>query len=316
VKKIDSSYNNHYSKFSSHQISSFEGAMQFFQSTFVLLLIANLIVFFPFSSAKSFDQLDKIETSSENDLNQMIATTGTLKLKRQVKVGSPINGQVRALYIGENDIVGEGQCLVEIDSGIGDTEVREAQGAYEKALAELEYQEASFTRKKQLFKEYFLPDADLQEAKRNYQTALADLKILKATYEKKSLIFENQKICAPVSGIILSIDIAKGEKVFSEGGALLSIAPDIHTMEVELRIQEKDIRHIQKGQKVQMVVEAYPNQVFESMIHQVSWLVKTEENKPCTYRAKAYIDNPHLLLRPGMRVHATIDTTAAHSVLD
>lgn len=211
----------------------------------------------------------------------------------------------------------EGQLLVEIDTGLGDTEVREALGTYEKALAELEYQENNYQRKRQLFDEQFLSDADLQEAKRGYQTALADVKALKASYDKNVIAFENNKIYAPASGIIIHIDVVKGEKVSSdlEGGTLLSLAPDIKQIEAELEISEKDIGQIQKGQKVQMAVDTYPNKVFESIIQNISFTAKSDSDDECIYQAKAYIENPHLFLRPGMSVNATIDVAAVDSAL-
>lgn len=247
----------------------------------------------------------------------MISATGSLKLKDQVKIGSVVNGRVKGFFVEENDPVTEGQLLVEIDTGLGDTQVREAQGAYERALAELEYQEAKFQRKSQLFAQKFLSDADLQEAKRDYRTTLADVKALKASYEKQVIAFENNKVYAPASGIIIHIDAAKGEKVTSDldGGTLLSLAPDVKHIEAELDINEKDIGQIQKGQKVQMVVDTYPNRVFKSIIHNISFTAKEEGEQECIYQAKAYIDNPHLLLRPGMSVNAKIDVASVDSVL-
>ncbi|WP_154017823.1 efflux RND transporter periplasmic adaptor subunit [Candidatus Protochlamydia phocaeensis] len=273
--------------------------------------------FFFLSSAKPLSQLYEIETPSKRDIKQIIPATGNLKLKDQVKIGSIVAGRIKGIYVGENDFVREGQLLFEIDTGLGDTEVREAQGAYEKALAELEYQEENFKRKRQLFEERFLSDADLQEAKRDYYATLADVKALRASYEKKLMAFENNKVYAPMSGVILHIDVAKGEKVSSdvEREALVLLAPDIKQIEAELDISEKDIGQIQKGQKVHMVVDTYPNRTFESIIHHVSLTAKTKNDKECSYQAKAYIDNPHLLLRPGMSVNAMIDVASVESAL-
>lgn len=296
--------------------------MRFFKFIFLFLLGVSVIgipvyYFFFLPPAQPLDELYEVETPSKKSIKQIISATGKLKLKDQVKIGSIVSGRVKAIYIEENDPVKEGQLLVEIDTGLGDTEVREAQGAFEKALAELEFYEASFRRKRQLFEEHFLSDADLQEAKRNYLTTLADVKALRANYEKKIIAFENNKVYAPTSGIIIHIDITKGEKVSSdlEGGKLLSLAPDIQQIEAELDISEKDIGQIQKGQTIHMVVDTYPNRTFKSTIHNVSFTAKADDDKECVYQAKAYIENPHLLLRPGMSVNATIDVASVESVL-
>ena len=157
----------------------------------------------------------------------------------------------------------------------------------------------------------------MQEALRSYKTAQADVKALKATYEKKLIAFRDNKIYSPASGIIIHVEAAKGEKVTSdlEGGTLLSLAPDVKHIEAELEIHEKDIGQIKKGQTVQMVVDTYPHKVFESSIQSISFIPITGLENECLYQAKAYIDNPHLLLRPGMTVSATIDVAKADSAL-
>ena len=217
----------------------------------------------------------------------------------------------------ENDAVEEGQLLVDIDTGLEDTEVREAQGAYERVLAELEFQEANYRRQNQLFEGQFVSGAALEEALRSYKTAQADVKALKASHEKKLIAYKNNKIYAPSAGIIIHVDAAKGEKVTSdlEGGTLLSLAPDVKHIEADLEVHEKDIGQIQKGQPVQMVVDTYPNKVFESRIQSISFIPLTDKENECLYQAKVYVDNPQLLLRPGMTVNATIQVATAESAL-
>jgi HlyD family secretion protein len=117
--------------------------------------------------------------------------------------------------------------------------------------------------------------------------------------------------------VILHVDLAQGERITDdpEEGTLLWLAPDVNQIEAELEINEKDIGQVQKGQKVYMLVETYPNRPFESTIHHISFIAKTEKEEECVYQAKAYLDNPRLLLRPGMSVQATIDVDSTDSAL-
>lgn len=296
--------------------------MKFLKFSFIFLLIGSFIgfpiyYFFFIPATTSLDHLYSVEVPSLRDIKQTISATGVLKLKNEIKIGSVVAGRIKAIHVDENDPVTEGQLLVEIDTGLGDTEVREALATYEKALAELDYQESNYQRQSQLFEEHFISEAALQEAKRHYRVTLAEVKALKASYEKKVIAYENSKIYAPDSGIVIHIAVTKGEKVSSdlEGGFILSMAPDVKQIEVELDIHEKDIGQIQKGQKVQMVVDTYPHKVFESAIQNISFTAKEGKDKECLYQAKAYIENPHLLLRPGMSVNATIDVASTESAL-
>ncbi len=292
--------------------------MKYFKWAFILSLllgISSLTYYFFWSPADlKTDEFYTVEQPVRKEIKQVISAVGALKLKDQIKVGSLITGRIKSIHVLENDLVEEGQLLAEIDTGLGDTEVREAEGAYEGALAELEYQTAHYERQKQLFEEHFISEVALQEAKRDYLTTLANVKSLKAHYDKTFITFQQHQIYAPATGIIIHLEATKGDLVKSDGdeGTILWLAPDVKQIEVELEINEKDIGQIQKGQKVQMVVDTYPHRTFESKIENVSFMAKVND-KTCTYLAKAYIDNPHLLLRPGMNVNAKIDVAAVDS---
>lgn len=277
---------------------------------FSLSLIASLTALlfflnFHHAAAPVIKQL-VVETPLEK---QKISAKGSLKIRGQVKIGSMVAGRVRAIHVQENDRVMEGQLLIDIDTGLEDTEVREAEGAYERALAELEYQEANYHRQSQLFSEKFISGATLEDALRGYKTAQADAKALKASYEKKLLAYRDTKIYAPTSGIILHVDVEKGEKVTADldGGTLLSLAPDVAHIEANIEIHEKDIGQVKIGQPVQLVVDAYPSQVFQSSIQAVSFIPIAEKESEPHYQAKAVLDNSQRLLQPGMTIRATIE---------
>lgn len=296
--------------------------MKYFKWTFISFLLVSVSGFlayqFWFAASDSLPvSLYTIEIPTKREIKQIISATGSLKLKDQIRVGSLISGRIQKIHVKEHDVVEVGQLLAEIETGVGDTEVREAEGAYEKALAELDYQTSHYQRQQQLFAEHIISDAALQEAKRQYFVALADAKSSKAGYDKKLLDFQHHRLCAPTSGVVLHVALAQGERITDdlEEGTLLWLAPDVNQIEAELEINEKDIGQVQKGQKVHMMVETYPNRLFESTIHSISFIAKTEQEDECVYQAKAYIDNPCLLLRPGMTVQATIDVDATDSAL-
>ena len=195
-------------------------------------------------------------------------------------------------------------------------EVREAEGAYERAVAELQYQELHYQKKKKLFDEYFLSEIEFEAAKRDYRTTLADVKALKATYEKKKNAYQSTTIYAPTSGIVIRINAIHGAHTSSNSDdkSLLTIAPDMTLVEAELKICQRDIGQLQKGQTVKLSVDTYPNRIFESTIHTISWTPIDEDEKECLYRATAYVDNPHLHLRPGMSINANIAVAEAEEV--
>ena len=121
-----------------------------------------------------------VEIPIKKEIKQEISAAGSLKLKGQIKIGSVIAGRVKAIHVQENDLVAEGQLLVEIDTGLEDTEIREAQGAYERALAEREFQDANYQRQRQLFEGEFISGAALEEALRSYKNGPSGCEGLKS----------------------------------------------------------------------------------------------------------------------------------------
>ncbi len=295
--------------------------MKYLKYILVALIIFSLVafpVYYFFSTpAIAFDELFETEKPKEKTIKQVISATGKLKVKDQINIGSLVTGQVKAIFVEENDKVNKGQLLMEIDTGLGDTELRAAEGAYEKALAELDFYDAQYKRKQQLHYEQFISESELEEAKKDYLTTLAEVKSLKADYDKELISCQNCKVYSPCDGIVIHIVVSKGDKVTSDidEGKLLTLVPDIEKIEAELEISEKDIGQVSKGQPVQMIVDTYPNRTFNSVINNVSFVAVEDDDDGCIYLSKAYIDNPQLLLRPGMNVTASIDAASVKSAL-
>lgn len=294
--------------------------MKSLRFAFIILLILSLVVlgrhFWP--EAASEVEIYGVEQPLRRSIQQTIAATGTLQIKDQVKLGSLIPGTLKELYVEENQYVREGQLLAEINTGVGDAEVREAEGQYEKALVALEFQQEEYARQRNLFEEKIISEMKFQEASRIYRQATIDVKIAKAQLDKKIQEYQHRHIIAPSSGIVTGIGVVKGEHISTDlfTTILFYIAPDPTKMEAILVIDERDLGHIKKGQKVQIVVDAFPNKTFTSTIHKVPFTPKEKERENVRiYYAKAEIDNSHLTLCPGMSVTATIDVESVESAL-
>jgi HlyD family secretion protein len=289
---------------------------------FILLLIGSAIAGYDYlwSPEEEMEEIFTIETPETRSIVQSISASGELDIKDRIKVGSLANGIIKAIHVQENQEVKEGKLLAEINTGRGDTDLREAQGEYEKALAELEYEKGEYNRNLQLLQEKLISDIKFQESKKAYHLAQSNVKITKAIFDRRLQECQNCLVMAPTSGIITAINVMKGEYVAADGSAssLFHLAPDVTKMEVTCMIDERDIGQIQLGQKVTLVVDTYPNKIFESTIQNISFSPNgfgDDNEQACLYEAKAYLDNPHRLLRPGMHIHATIFVESVESAL-
>ena len=94
------------------------------------------------------------------------------------------------------------------------------------------------------------------------QAAEADMRVAKADLEKAKWNLDNCEIKAPVSGTILKKSAEKGNIVnpiaFNISASLCDMA-DLADLEVDLKIQERDIAKLKKGQPCMAMPEAYQN---------------------------------------------------------
>ena len=86
---------------------------------------------------------------------------------------------------------------------------------------------------------------------------------------------------------------------------------DLSTVWVEIAVEEADIRHVHRGQKVQINVDAFPDETYWGEI--ISLAAQMEESSR-TLAALVSLPNPKLALRPGMlaRVKVELNTSKAN----
>lgn len=110
---------------------------------------------------------------------------------------------------------------------------------------------------------------------------------------------------APISGIVISKEVNEGMYI-KTGSPIYTIA-DLTKLWVILEAYESDLYAIQLGQHVEFSPEAYPGKMFSGT---VSYIDPVVNNKTRTIRVRLNIDNPELLLKPGMFVRATAKSNA------
>ncbi|MEI7580298.1 MAG: efflux RND transporter periplasmic adaptor subunit [bacterium] len=243
----------------------------------------------------------------QKTIRHTVHTTGILKIKDSIRVGSLVAGLIKEIFVEENDVVKKGQLLALIDHGRSDTSIREAEGKLLQAQSLHTYTSALFAREKELFAEGLRSAQEFESITHQYNTSAGNLMIAQAQRDATTLEFENTHIRAPEDGIIIAIGIKKGVRITTDLDAtvLFEIAKDITKMEAELNLEESAAGHIKRGQKVVFSVDNHPHKTFKTTIRSVSY-APYKTSTGLVYRATVDIDNKAELLRPGMTLHATI----------
>jgi len=250
------------------------------------------------------------------DILVIVTATGTLNALTTVQVGSQVSGTISQLYADFNSIVKKGQVVAQLDSTFLKAQVAQAEADLERANAQVNQAKRELERAKTLSEKNLISQVDLDVAQTNYELAFATQKSSQATLDRSITNLHYATITSPIDGVVISRDVDVGQTVAASLSAptIFTIANDLTKMQVETSIDEADIGKIQVGQKVDFTVDAYPEKHFTGSVSQVRLNPSIVQNV-VTYPVIIDVDNPELLLKPGMTANVTVLIDQRENVL-
>ena len=264
------------------------------------------------------------------DIGARVTANGTLSALVTVLVGSQVSGRIETLGADFGSPVKKGQLIATIEPSLFQAAANQAranqtaaQASVAKADSQVTQTARQYERAKRLFEEGITAQQDLELAESNHDVALADMKSASAAVaqtaaarEQAELNLKYTKIVSPIDGIVISRNVDVGQTVAAtlQAPTLFTIAQDLTHMQVDTSIAESDVGKIRAGMKATFTVDAYPDRKFEGTVRQVRDAAITVQNV-VTYDAVIDVDNPGLLLKPGMTASATFIYATSPNVL-
>lgn len=227
-------------------------------------------------------------TVKKTSIVEKVSASGEIQPEIEVKLSPDVAGEIIELNVQEGDSVEMGKLLVKIrpDNFISALErtranlnqqmanLSQAKAALQRSEAQFTQAELNFNRQKKLYAEKVISDADFETAQANYITAQKDLEaakqnviasefIVKSSQASVNEASENLRLTnvnSPVSGIVSSLKVEKGERVVGTqqmaGTEMMTIA-DLSQMEVRVDVNENDIVRLSLGDTTLIDVDAY-----------------------------------------------------------
>jgi len=270
------------------------------------------------------------ETVNRGDLETSITATGNVKALNTVEVGTEVSGKILALHADYNDPVTKGQLLAEIDpeqlqaaEAQAKAQVLAARASVREARASLAEARLDAERSKDLAKKGLLSNKDLESAVAKAERADASLASAKASstlaeasYDAARSRLGKTEIRSPINGSVLSRAVEVGQTLNAgmQTPVLFTIAEDLRRMRISSRVDEADIGSVAVGQDASFTVDAYPENKFTSKVESVRNVSQVEQNV-VSYEVLLSVENPDLLLKPGMTTTVEIITMSQKNVL-
>jgi HlyD family secretion protein len=252
----------------------------------------------------------------KGDINVEVTASGTINPHSLVQVGTQVSGTISKIFVDFNSHVKKGQLVALIDTTFLYAAVEDAAASKSKAQSQETLTRTVAKRTQDLFDKGLAAQADLDQATSDFESAKANLSSAQAQLDRAKINLAYARIVSPITGVVVNRNVDVGQTVAASFNTptLFTIADDLTKMQVQASIDEADIGQIQKSQKAQFTVDAYPARKYQGTVSQIRLQPTTVQNV-VTYTVMIDVDNPDLSLLPGMTANITIEVQQAHDVL-
>jgi len=243
-------------------------------------------------------------------LTPKLLLTGSIEGETTAVISAKIGGRIAEVLVEDGQRVSAGEPLVRLESvelvnavGIAKEGVNRLQANYENSATD-------YKRYKLLYEQKAISEQQLDSAETKMRMAETDLS---SAYASLSNAYEQREysvVKAPVSGVVANRGAVIGQ-VVSAGLPLMTVE-NIGQVYAVVNIEQKDMGVLQTGMPAEIIVDAYPGQVFTGILRIINPVAASSNRM---FRGKIKLENAESLLKPGMFVKTSIILGAERSSL-
>jgi membrane fusion protein (multidrug efflux system) len=217
-------------------------------------------------------------------LKDVLTLPGQTEARHDLTVSAERDGVVDHIEIKEGQWVKKDDLIAQID-------MASLKATLERRQASATMAESVADRRRNLHGGKMISKEALDQALTDRTLALCNLKEARVNYEKAF-------VRAPIDGVINELHIDPGE--FVHRGQKVADLVDVRTIRINVQIPEMDVRHIKKGEKALVTIDAYPEEHWVGEIDLVSYKADPATK---TFKTRVVVENDDLRIRPGMIAH-------------
>jgi HlyD family secretion protein len=209
----------------------------------------------------------------------VLNASGYVTARRRATVSSKITGKVVEVNVEEGMAVKEGQVLARLDDStaratlaLAEAQAEATRHGVQENEAHLAQARVTLGRMAQLNKDGIVTQADVDTAKLDVDATVARIANLREqiTVAERQVglqktAVDDTVIRAPFSGMAITKDAQPGEMVspVSAGGGFtrtgICTVVDMHSLEIDVDVNESYINRVRPNQQVSAVLDAYPD---------------------------------------------------------
>lgn len=213
--------------------------------------------------------------------------------RRESRLSPAMPGRIERILVEKGDSVNKGQLLVILSGEM----LTGAQAQYEAAKSD-------YVRAQNLYENSAISLQQLEKAEALYKSASA----------QRDMSARSAYVYAPFKGIITDISCEEGE-IFSftpeislssvEGGGIVTLSA-IDSVEITGNVSERYYNELSKGLEAVIIPDLFPDTQWTGCVSNIGSVIDVSTR---TFEVEIVINNPGLILKPGMfaEVSLTLD---------
>lgn len=225
-----------------------------------------------------------------------VSAAGQAEAFRRTTLTAQVEGLVQAVSVRENQAVGEGAGLIQIDT------IEFALGV-DQARADLLTAETDY-RQLILFDDE-IEDAAVRAERERIARSRSNLDQAQVSMRQAELQLARARVTAPFGGRIADLLVVEAEYV-SAGTALLTVV-DLDPIKVEVQVLEAELGSLSEGRGAEVTFAAFPDEIFEGAIETINPVVDPNTR---TGRVTVLLSNRDGRIKPGMYAEVSLDAEA------
>jgi RND family efflux transporter MFP subunit len=258
-----------------------------------------------------------------------LVASGYVVARRKATVAAEITGKVIEILIEEGMVVQAGQVVARLDSVLAEKDlalarsrVESSEAAIAMTTADLEEATRILTRTRSLSQKNFASEADLTKAESRVGMLTAQLRQSQSQRETARLdaqrteaVLDKHQVRAPFGGVVVDRSAQPGEMIspLSAGGGFtrtgVCTIVDMDSIEIEVDVNEAFIGRVSAGNRVNAVLDAYPDWTIPASVIAV---VPTANREKATVKVRIGLLRKDPRILPDMAVKVTfLDEGAA-----
>ncbi|PRH82870.1 efflux RND transporter periplasmic adaptor subunit [Arenimonas caeni] len=209
----------------------------------------------------------------------VLDASGYVTARRIATVSSKITGKVEQVMIEEGQAVAEGEIMARLEAtdaeaqrDLAEARLASARNEATRAAAQLTLAEQTLVRTRDLAERKLVAAAALDQAQAERdalaaqrQAAASNIRVAEESLALAQIGVDNTIVRAPFAGVVTVKAAQPGEMIspISAGGGFtrtgIGTVVDMDSLEIQVDVNEAFIGRVRPGQKVQAVLNAYPD---------------------------------------------------------